>query len=68
LVNTDILQLLRESRDPESVFALHLADAEQVLLDMETTYESFMKLSQDKAEQSAECLQKKQTGDQEFFQ
>gem|GEM_PF-3331916 len=68
LVNTDILQLLRESRDPSAVFDLHLAQTEQVLNDMETTFESLTQTSFDKQNASNDCLEQKRSGDQEFFQ
>ncbi len=67
LVNTDILELLRESRDPWSVFDLHVAQSEQLIQDMETTYEWLMQTSQSKAKEAQTCLQKKQIWDQEFF-
>lgn len=67
LVNTDILQLLREARDPSSVFDLHLAQTENLLQDMDATYASLMQTSQQKSEASQACLQEKQAGDQAFF-
>jgi len=67
LVSTDILELLRESRDPASVFDLHLAQSEQLLSDMETSYDSLMDIAQSKQEASQKCLISKQEGDQDFF-
>jgi len=49
LINTDILQLLNTSKNPEQVFDLHQAQMEQLLDDMSSTYDDLSQLSKEYA-------------------
>ena len=67
LINTDILQLLNTSKNPEQVFDLHQAQMEQLLDDMSSTYDDLSQLSKEYAWSSNECLIKKNEWDRKFF-
>ncbi len=67
LVNTDILTLMDTSSDPNAVMNLHIAQSKQSLLDMQWNYDQLIELSQQKQEESNDCLTDKRAGDQEFF-
>ncbi len=67
LIQTDILEVMRNAQDPSAVFDLHTGQAELLIQDMETTYESLTELANEKQSESNDCLQLKREGDQEFF-
>lgn len=68
LVNTDIIALMSESDDPEKVYELHQAQMKKLLDDMQNTYDELFTSSEDFRKKSVECLEKKNTWDQQFFE
>ncbi len=68
LVYTDILEVLSTSSDPEKVLELHLAQMEQALQEIDSTYASYADLSAERQAASDECLAKKRAGDAQFFE
>lgn len=67
LAETDILRLVSESNDPDSVFDLHQAQMEQLLDEMWSSYDELSKLSEERKIAADECLIKKKEWDQQFF-